>query len=185
MVASAVAVALTIVAALVTLGGVGVDRYPGGAPGDPAPTPTPPRPGASNGGKRGEGPPDKVKLFRMEMRRRCIHAGRVPAISATADDDIREDEMRDEARALERLSDGLKGARALAPTRRLRDLMDNYLRRLKAQIVLDRRIADAAHAHDDYSVAVGMGQNARNRQKRNEVVDEAPLPKCLRAREPV
>jgi hypothetical protein len=112
----------------------------------------------------------------------CRKLGPIPPPSASTSLDARKAEMAREIRGLERLSAKL---RALNPqTRHLKRLLGRYVARTDAQVLLDRRIGQAAAAGDAQSVEVGMSENADNRKARNDIRRELGLSRCLRAREP-
>ena len=182
MLATVAVAAVAVAAGVVALGGLG-GGSPDTEPGErPRTTPRPsPSPRDGSGGRPGRAP-DEVIRFKRRLHRRCIDAGPVAAISATADPKARREQMLEERRDLKSLRKRLAGVPA--PGRRLQRLMKKYLRRLAAQIRLNKRIARAAGARDEYSIEVGMSQNDRNRDARNTVVKRAGLSRCLRARQP-
>lgn len=146
-----------------------------------APAPSPPSVGGGAPAPS-PGPQRAVRQFRRGVNERCEDAGTVARVSASAGLDDRRQEMERELRGLDRLKEAL--ADVEAPTRKLTKLMGRYLRRLDAQILLDRRIARAAKAGDSHSVEIGMSQNEYNREARNHVVEAAGFGGCLRARAP-
>jgi hypothetical protein len=127
-------------------------------------------------------PDPAVTRFRREVERLCEKAGAVARVSASAANRQREKEMEREIEGLEAVHDALDDVDAPSPE--LNALMERYLRRLGAQIELDRRIARAAAAEDEHSVEVGMRQNKFNRDARNEIVRQARFAACMRARPP-
>jgi hypothetical protein len=138
-------------------------------------------PVVSGGG--GAGPsPAELKLVRA-ANAICRKVGPIPPPSASTSLDARRADMAREIRGLERLSAKL---RALHPeTPRLERLLGEYVARTDAQVLLDRRIGQAAEAGDAQSVEVGMSENAGNRKARNAIRRKLGLSRCLRAREPI
>jgi hypothetical protein len=113
--------------------------------------------------------------FARRVDRRCERVPRQPAIPVSATPAQRAAQMGREAVVLSALHDALAAARV--PHRATR-LMRFYLLRLRAQIVLDERLALAAS--DEEAIENGMAQNVFNRRARSKLARQLGFSDCLR-----
>jgi hypothetical protein len=172
--------------------GGGDNQASSGSSGSAAATPTPTLPRLGGGGGGAIPQPalsseaeKAAKQFRREIRNACRSVGTAVRVSASAaSSDARKTQMAKEIEYLEALDDALDRVAKRSRERgtgELRRLLEDYRGRLRAQIVLDRRIATA---EDGYSVGVGMSQNEKNREARNDIVRDAKFDDCLHAPRP-